>query len=671
MKNINENLIEESKELVKQLLSLPNSPINRKGFEKATYINNWLLSNGIKSRIIAVPNLDPTKEGNQNNCWYNVEATVGDTKYKGGVNGLIMTHHDTIAHQDYSLTYNNGVFSANALQDDTIHVAASLLEIRNFHQWWANTQKRKKLKGRVKLIVTDGEEVNTLGMRGLIKHWDREGDLHPFHFVLIGESTGDCDSPIPGIAYMNRGKATGKIFSKKVDLLSDTINKKIPSEGEYREWKNSPYNKIVTLLQKFKSAQESIFNCSVESKHYHSGLPELAPSTLAVTIVDANKDSLEAFWEIRTDKYCNSAKSIKLLQKSFSEDQLADNILTFNTEESIKSILHEIKVAENDSKLSITVDENDQTILKLKYGDQIHPGAYNLKEDITIYNMIELVLAVLHKEKDFTLSEVKIGDNSKPNCVPNYASIKFMESIDLNKLVSLLNGVDKIGSKNIDKKGLESKSFLKTIKNEDYKTELDSEFLFNKIQKMYVDVKSICKDCDRSFSIEPSEHVPSRDSLGNLVDNEWIVSTLSRSLKLNVKKYLDQDCNVKLTVFNAMNDNGPLSDKEYYKKVWEFGENVVTMGVGDFHRLHGDEQLTDEQFIIGSIQYIGTLRALWLQTENLFFTDEAEPDRNLLSYAQNILSSTSKLLSIVGVGVQTLFECAVWNYRSGRFASPR
>lgn len=560
-----QNLLPQFKDLVGILLSMPNSPTERKGYEKANFINRWLNNHGVYSNIIEVENLDPNKAANKDNKWYNVEAVVGDIEYKGGVNGALIVHHDTISHETSNAKFVNGRHYHNTIQDDTIHVAAAMLEIVNLNNWYESHKDLKdSLKGRIKLIISDGEEVNTLGVRGLLKYWEESGDLYPFHFLIIGESTGEENSYIPGIAYLYRGKATGSI-----NLSKDAK-------------KERTYDLAVDFLIRMKSAQCNIYECSRDGRSFDSGLPHLLPSTLCVTLMNINEDA-NISWEVRTDKLCDTKSSFKRLNTVMESDLSNMNLFC---EEGIAK--HFSKKIIFDPFAVFSQNDADKKIITASFGQLIHPGAYRPESDLTIYSVIEAFLAVLDETEKNSLKSINLGNQYRLNCIPNSVTITFNDQLNL---VDIQNRI--MASK---------------------------DQLSEKISLMYREyLKDKAEKKGSNWSVEADPNVPPRDSLGNLTHNEWIVDTASRVLRKNIKNSLGGDPQVKLTVFNAMNDCGPMSYKNYYNKVWKYGENVITLGVGDFRRLHGEESLSEEEFTTASVQYWNLLSTLFLKANNRFY----------------------------------------------------
>ena len=166
-------------ELIQKLTELRNHPNERYGKEKAEFISNWLNSNSVKASIIPVDNLDETKTANKDNKWYNVLAILGDEHSSDAApKGLFSVHHDQVAKLNPSFNLTDEMHLEHPwLEDDIIQLATSMMEAVSFQKWWNIQSQKHNLIGSIHYIISDGEEVNTLGMRGLLEKFYAEKNI--------------------------------------------------------------------------------------------------------------------------------------------------------------------------------------------------------------------------------------------------------------------------------------------------------------------------------------------------------------------------------------------------------------------------------------------------------------------------------------------------------------
>lgn len=553
---INQEEIYEFTDLLETLLRNQNQPKMRNGYRKAHILAKWLTDKGVTTKVISVENLDSRKKANLDNKWYLVESVVGESKPgKKTINGLMLVHHDQVAKtiDDFKRTQTGKKVFHPWILDDSIHVAAAMMEIVNFNNWWKENCNNFQIQPSIRLIISDGEEMNTLGIRAMLKLWKKHKSLKPVHFMIIGETTGSSDG-IPGLACTNSGKELG--------LITNNDKNKLTCE------------KILDFLVRFRIAQKYIYLKSQIDNH--SKIPRVDSSRLSSTFGKLSQKS-EFFWEARTNNIYGTEKSFKTLKKIMTKDS-----------KGLRKYFSEVVNCEKRLIPAYNLDLANtfkyanfkkHYIVQIKTKKSYHPGAYNPFNLDDIYSALEIFLFHLKKEELCKLKDLFFGDRDKPNTVSNSLYLVFQDDIDL-------------------------RTILERIKNA-------GTGLYKQINSNYENYLISAKKAIK-WKVKQDEFTPARDGLGDYSQNKWLSDIVRNNFDENFEATTREKVRSPLTVFNAMHDGGFTTCKEYKKKLWKYGENAIVFGTGDFSILHDKEYLTHETFIYGMLEYKNLLQKCYL-----------------------------------------------------------
>lgn len=550
-KPISQEEIAEFATLLETLLLHQNQPKKRNGYTKAKVLSKWLEKRGVAANIIPVKNLDTRKKANAHDKWYIVEATVGEEKFaKNTINGVLLVHHDQIAKSinEFQRSQTPEKITYPWILDDSVHVAAAMIEFVRFANWWRENAGKFDKKISIKLLISDGEEMNTLGMRGMLAKWKKEKLLHPIDFMIIGESTGENDE-VPGVAYTNSGKVLGTIKS---------VDKGI-----------KPCHSALDFVVRFRTAQKYIRMKSEVSPF--SKIEKVKFSKASSTYGRIAEES-EFFWEIRTNNLFGTQGSYGLLTEIMTAPlgKLALYLMEINEYEAKKGSKYNLNFEEVYKYIRI----GGNRMVQIKTDRSYHPGAYDPYKMDDIYSALEVLLFSMSRDELCQIEEIYFGDSDKPNTVGNSLYLVFGEKVDLDQIIGRIVN----GKKNLNKSVY--------------------ELFQNYIRLLPEEIK---------WKVEMDELVPARDAIGNYEDNKWLADIARTNLSENIGEVTGKKADVPLTVFNAMHDGGPTTYDDYREKLWKRGENVIVLGTGDFGTLHGDEYLTNETFLYGILQYRGLL----------------------------------------------------------------
>ncbi len=526
--------------LIGNLLELRNNPLQRNGQKKAVFIKSWLNDRGVEANILKLPNPDSSKTANEDNSWYVVQA---DQHFSSKSRGLIIAHHDTISAVAKKATFSELIIGDSYglshpwLLDDTIQLAATMYSA-------INTLNNKELN--LTYLFTDGEEVNTLGMRSWLENTTKK--LH-FDYVIVCEASGrTLDFPltkfsngtslyqgqIPSVCYANRGKATGLITSTE---------------------KHTAVEYFQSFVCNFRSVQSYIY---AKSQEIQKDLELPKPTAVTFSVAEFTNTFANVFFEARTNSKIGAYETIKMLRnyKNLSNalahiEKLSVNLETFTFKEISKSLFE----------------------LSLVNGKSIHTGSYNPYFHENAQTALELVIYHLTTEERSGVTKIKLGSEDKPNSVPQEASIFFEFKIDFTALLKRMS---------------ESKRDWRNILAEFYASTLQSNIYWNVLEDPFVPIRDV-------VSVDKEVwHIVERAQ-----------ETLGRELSLLFNTQITPS----IGVFNAMTDIGPATyaQNEWFwpkSPTGAFMHPVITLGVGDFSLLHTEQEaLTPAEILIAMVMY--------------------------------------------------------------------
>lgn len=565
-------------DLINNLLHFRNNPRDRSGLEKANFIKSWLEQFGVNSKIIKLDNIDQTKKANADNSWYVIEVILGDTSK--GDKTLVCVHHDTVAKKESKIqftedTSNGYSISHPWLIDVTVQLASILYTIVKINNTIISTktssnttnEEIKKVIGSITFLITDGEEVNTLGMRSWLSSNESSHNFKPYDFILICEPSGRgktgseivnvfsnklFDGEIPRVCYSNRGKATGIITTEGMD--------------------QGLFDIFVSFTKIFRPIQKIIYSKSSNSQNTIKVDESLFPTAVSFTVASFEKSSSNIFFEARTNEVIGVNETLKILKDN------ANNYLNSYEEVNVTDL------TKNDMPIKLDINgisllhSNDKYIINIKNGVNIHPGNYNPYSRDNAHIAVELILLNLAKEDIPNISKITIGDANKPNTVPSEAFITFEMLPDI---VTLKDNLLKTKA-NWDQQ-------LQTLYKRDDNTDLSTKIKWTLLEDPNIPPREVVQVDEASWDIVNS----SRDILSSAISNLF---------NLN-------NCSVKIGVFNAMTDIGPTTYPEN-SWIWKNDKDnskhfpVITLGVGDFSKVHNDnEPLSANELLITMILY--------------------------------------------------------------------
>lgn len=553
-----EENIDEFAKLLIAISAHENTLKNRSGKKKAELISDWLSTHGCNSRVLKIKNKDKDIEANQDNYWYMVEATVGNDSFvKNGNNGLLAVHHDQVARSETTVQFKDGRLHIPSIIDDTIHIVAAMYEFSNFNRWYLENKENIKEDFCVKLIVSDGEEVNTTGMKHLLNKWHEEGKLERLSYMVIGESTASTqhsyipgkdflsDEVIPGVAYANRGKVAGKLIVNNDGLpVSQLVHGLFSLTRVWQEYFHT-------------ESTPGVLHSTKESPHHTEFIP---------TVNRFDKSGGTMLWELRTNKEIGARHGLELIQRLLKDisgvkrDRLVSNAYI----ECNPAGIYRYAVHAKGSYVDIDMQDN------------LHPAWFILGKKCDPLLLSIFFLAGLPENERPKLTSIEWGDVKKSNTLPRFTKLNFSEGISFDTAIN------------------------KMIKP-DYE-----ELVASYIEEGLEIVRSIALD----IKIVPNQVAGCREGL-EVSDNDWdLVESARDNLTYNLKRYFNCDLTPAVKVFNAMHDGGPTTYEYIYPILWRKGERLITLGAGDFNKLHGDESLNPAEFAMGMIQYKGLLQTL-------------------------------------------------------------
>lgn len=586
-------------ELLQELISLPNSPEHRQGKEKAEMIKKWLNNNGVEARVVPVDNLDETRLANKNGKWYMVESWVGThpDEYKGvGPNVLMMTHHDTIAKTEEEIVYSyknaENELHHPWILDDTIHVAASMIAMVEFKKWWTENHEELGLKGTTRLLVTDGEEMNTQGIWSWLQTQFDANKLYPFDATITGESTGTTQNPL-NIAWTNRGK---NIFELNY------------TQSESEKSKNtSPSDLFSDFMFRMLIAQLNVWEKSYNKEEQDNReIIAAKPTGISATHGHIDKETVYSYIEARTHHLCGPNMSRNYMDAVFVNDK--PEMLRVLGERTGKSF-QVPSFTDKEIMSFISIDKKDSSEVSIKFdtGVEVHAGGYNPWSLENGLNFSFLFFKLLPSDVKEKLVKVNWGTDKKPNTVGSSSELVFSNDIDLTKIAETVQKLQEFiddGRKNHFRFARNVKDLFLTETMKNIASEgvgFDSE---RKRKIIAVELDVVKWD----LGVRPGP--PPRDSLAADVDGTVVQTAVNhlRSLVSKIKPESQDEIEVLINAFNAMHDAGPFS---YFSELKEKSQaGVVTIGTGNFDLLHGDEYLDPITMICVALQYHGLLPKL-------------------------------------------------------------
>lgn len=548
--------VSEYLELLLSITNMENSSANRQGQKKAQMISDWLQARGVNSKVTLVPPVSriPTsqKEG-----WYIVEASIGSAEFVSkGKNAVIAVHHDQVSHEKREMKIVDGILHSPTILDDSINVAAAMFEFVNFNKWYENNKGNIKENFCVKLLVTDGEEVNTQGIRSLLEVWSKEKKLEPLSFMIVGEATGrkqlnySPDRPfissdiVPGVAYVNRGKVTGDLFF----------------ESDESVYKSSQ------AIFSFLRVWQEFFHTNSHYPRNGDGRETPVPSQLIPTLFSLDNGYGSLLWEVRTNKKIGAKEAYRFLENALIKSKHIDRQFK------VSNRMYKCKMEE---LFSYDIDSSGSTV-QIDIKDSIHPGTYVVGETCSPMAIAMFFLAALSEADRNELVSIKWGDPNSTNVIPRYTHIKFKSKIAFDATVNRL------------------------IKPEH--SDIVDAYIHEGVMSLH---KGLLK-----MKIVRNESASCRESL-EVDEKNWdLVEQALEHINGNVKNYFNSSAESRVAVFNAMHDGGPTSYDHIHPIVWANGERLITIGTGNFDKLHGDESLSPAEVAVSMVQYRGLLQKL-------------------------------------------------------------
>lgn len=502
------------------LLGIKNHPSEREGaFIKAMFLEELLGAGGMMTEV-------HKHELEEGECLYNIVATTGYI-LKNKTHGLLAFHHDTIK-QDSEFVkaeITDGNLTHPWILDDTIHVASGILEALRF----ASDPDRV---GAVTIIITDREEMNTLGMKQYLEKQQKLGKLHPYSWIITGESTGlttglDANTPEFSelvIAVVNRGKGVREYVSPIPD--------NIPIATATR-----------TLIAKIRQAQKYVYSKSLMARDTSLPPPEqLIPTAVIPTVVSVNTEKVYVYLEFRTDENMGARETADAVEKVFNGDVSLEPAMVSFKENNFDS-----------SKMTMEIDALSDHHINIICGVNQHPGKYDSQTRVDAISAIEYVLSHIDDEISAQILEITIGEKAKPNSMSNKAVIRLKTTADKNAFLEILRSIPNLS-----------------------------------IQKNSLSVNF-------SWIITRPDHVPDRETIRMSKNNRHIVEKVQETIADNVSKVFGRKINASqiLTgVFNAMHDGGAITvKKEWYEAIFPQGSvNMIVLGAGNFNMLHNPQE---------------------------------------------------------------------------------
>lgn len=546
--------------LIQQLLDIHNNPIDRHGKEKIEFIQQHLAKANIASKIHKLPNLDSSKTANEDNSWYVLEAVLGNPASSNNV--LVTVHHDTISKKTERLTFFESESPTYSLAhswllDVTVQLAAVLYAFAKLNQ------EVSFESASLTLLITDGEEVNTLGMRAWLEYKQTQEVKRPYDFVLACEPTGRGQSgylyskhqlyqgEIPRIATANRGKATG--------IVTATVPKE-----------TSVVDTFISFSHQFRGIQKKLYLDSINN--VDSSYEQLLPTAISFTIGKFTHENAFVFFEVRSNEKIDATESMKLLKNATHKLVESPNI----TVKELADMYHVVNL--NLDAFSLLTTDNTYT-LKVRNGKNIHPGNYNPFHRENAQIALELILCVLTFDEKAAITKIDFGRPDKPNSVPPNASIQFSIKPDLDSIRQRLS---------------KSQSNWTTLVEQLYATKKKTGIVWEVLEDPYIPAREVVKLNDsHNHLLENAQHA--------------LKEALTSVFKL-------PDIEVTQGVFNAMTDIGPAT---YLHNEWFWPKDlqgntlrpVLTVGVGNFEKLHTEfESLSANELIISMVQYESILK---------------------------------------------------------------
>lgn len=501
------------------LLSFRNHPDRRDGaLQKAEFLKAILEAGGLSVEI-------DKHELEQNDVIYNITATSGENREEP--HGLMAFHHDTIKQDDSFIEAQivDGKLIHPWMLDDTIHVVAGVLEVIQF----ANNPNRI---GNVTIIITDREEMNTLGMRLYLEKKQSQNKLHPYSWIITGESTGtttgeSMDTPELSeliVAVANRGKGVREVVTQ------------IPSEITTSQATR-------TLISKIRRAQMHTYSKSIELQDGSLlDSEQLVPTAIIPTVVMVDKNQAYAYLEFRTDENMNAKKTAEVISDIFSSN---DPTIVQEDQYTIHNF--------DFGHISVESDDSSDSTILLTCGVNQHPGKYDPRTRRDAFSAIEYILESLDNEICDQIEEVIIGEKAKPNSMSNKAVIRLKKTADRNAFLEILKSIPTSPSQ---------------------KTNPAS---------------------DSSWTITRPNHIPDRETIRMSKNNRHIVEKVQETIAENMSHVFGKTIlsNEILTgVFNAMHDGGAITvKKEWYDAIFSQGNvNMIVLGSGNFNLLHNPQE---------------------------------------------------------------------------------
>lgn len=307
---------------------------------------------------------------------YNTILTFGNPA--NGANVVLMVHHDTVAINRYRLATQEGVLGGRAVQDDTIHLAATINLLPKI-----NTPA----KGAITIVFTDYEENGCRGSSAIKeKLLKRFSQKYPLVFLAL-ESTARA------LAIGHKGKFSSEIYGKT---------------GSGQEGKAT----LNFCRQLFFVQQKA---------EKESGEDPDQKTVGTSTCGRADDCGLWAKLDFRTGEKITPEKVENYWKKSgdsFEEEDFFNHAKNYLT-----NPLFKLKRKENE----ITV---------ISRSKKLHPAAFCFAQDETVMPLLYLLLKTLaEKYPEKEIKEVSWGKTEKQNSNPVIAKIIFKrEAPELKKL---------------------------------------------------------------------------------------------------------------------------------------------------------------------------------------------------------------------------------------------
>ncbi|MEI6222314.1 MAG: hypothetical protein WCP97_06130 [bacterium] len=309
------------------------------------------------------------------------------------------------------------------------------------------------------------------------------------------------------------------------------------------------YRQFYTMLQ---HSQRKIWNDSPEA--------QVGPTTVAPLYGTFSRDSSSHMVvDCRTNTTFDGKKTLKILQDSLTtNNRIEHNLLT------------EADLA------ALIIDPENKTITVR--ATRQHPASFNPTSDASVLPVIDRLFSLLTSEEAQQINRLTIGSpSSNSNSTPETASISFSslpQTLSIDALLSRITNKTQLAS-SLDSIGI------------------GSELVQNALGGITIE----------------TDPLSAREAI-HTQENHWLPTVAVQHLNERVNAVLGGLNESRKNFAQFMGDAGRLA---IYPDIWrKIGEAaVIFIGVGDPKWLHGDERLTQQDLIFGSIMYRGLPLKLW------------------------------------------------------------